>query len=552
MATYDLVLIHPPAVYDFREKPVFPGALGRTMASVQFNKVPIGMLSIADYLDRHGYRVVVDNLCDRMLTVPGFDAEQHLRELSARVYGVGLSFQQHAPGALAIAKLIKNLHPDALVIMGGLTATRFHEEIIAKYEFVDAVVRAEAEKPLLELLRAYETHGKLTATPNLTYRAGAGAPTVTPLMEASRDLDDFEFTRLDLLEPQTSVHIPDAPSRWSLVVCRGCAYDCTICGGSAYTYEKYLGMSRPAFRSPAKIVSDIQKLIAQNVRFIGLYQDPRAGGKHYWQDLLSLLIKEQPDFERLSLDLLAPAGEDFISEVAKIGRNIVFHFCPDTGSDAVRQTLGRHYSTEAIRETIKLCLKYRVPVTNFFSVGLAGETEREMRETWHLWQELDALNKEAFRSRGMEHLKDAVPASGQVLGPIVVDPGSRAFDDPEAHGYHLLYKDLETYAGALQQPSWDQWLNYETELLAKPAILDMIYQTLEFTIDQYEREGLYGGSQAFYERCHLHADKVIVGEMANVRGIADPVEREQRVIKLRETLDALEKKRTFFGMAFIK
>ncbi len=552
MPAYDVVLIHPPAVYDFREKPIFPGALGRTMASVQFNKVPVGMLSIAEYLDRHGYSVVVDNLCDRMVTVPGFDVQEHLRGYSAGIFGVGLNFQQHAPGALAIAKLLKEMHPGSLVIMGGLTATRFHEEIIAKYEYVDAVVRAEAEKPLLELVRAYEKHGRLTPTSNLTFREGAGAPTVTPLRDASRDLDDFEFTRLDLLEPQTSVHIPDAPSRWSLAVCRGCAYDCAICGGSAYTYSKYLGMARPAFRSPAKILSDIHSLIAQNVRFIGLYQDPRAGGKHYWQDLLSRLIKERPKFERLSLDILAPAGEDFISQVAQIGPNVILHFCPDTGSDEVRRTLGRHYSSEAVRETIRACLKHRIPVTNFFSVGLAGETEKEMRETWQLWQELDALNKEAFKASGMQYVKEAIPAGGQVLGPIVLDPGSRAFDDPEAHGYRLLYKSLEEYVEALSQPSWDQWLNYETGLLDRRALVDMIYQTLEFVIDQREREGLYGGSEAFYERCHLHADRVIVDEMANVRAIADPEEREQRTIRMRETLDTLEQKRKFFTMAFLR
>jgi B12-binding domain/radical SAM domain protein len=551
MSAYDIVLIHPPAVFDFRKKPIFPGALGRTMASVQFNKVPIGMLSIADYLDRHGYKVVVDNLCDRMLTVPGFDVEQHLREYSAQIYAVGLNFQQHAPGALAIAKLCKDLHPDALVIMGGLTATRFHEEIIAKYEFVDAVVRAEAEKPLLELMRAYETHGRLTPTPNLTFRAGPGAPTVTPLMEASRDLDDFEFTRLDLLSPQTSVYIPDAPSRWSLVVSRGCAYDCTICGGSAYTYEKYLGMSRPAFRSPAKLVADIKRLVDQNVRFIGLYQDPRVGGKSYWQELFARLIEERPRFERLSLDLLAPAGEDYISEIAKIGRNVILHFCPDTGSDEVRRTLGRHYSNDAIRETIKTCLKYRIPVTNFFSVGLAGESEKEMRETWKLWQELDALNKETLRDGGFDYVKNAIPTGGQVLGPIVLDPGSRAFDDPQAHGYRLLYKDLEQYVEALSQPTWDQWLNYETELLDKSKIVDMIYQTTEFTIDQRERQGLYGGSEAHYERCHLHADRVILDEMAKVRALGDPEKSEDRAVAMRETLDALERKRTFFQMTFL-
>ena len=552
VAAYDVVLIHPPAVYDFREKPIFPGALGRTMASVQFNKVPIGMLSIAEYLDRHGYTVIVDNLCDRMLTVPGFDVEQHLRGYSARVFGIGLSFQQHAPGALAIAKLCKELHPDSLVIMGGLTATRFHEEIVEKYEFVDAVVRAEAEKPLLELMRAYDTHGRLTATPNLTYRADDGAPTITPLMEASRDLDEFDFTRLDLLDPQTSVHIPGAPSRWSLVVCRGCAYDCTICGGSAYTYEKYLGMPRPAFRSPAKIVDDIKKLVAQDVRFIGLYQDPRVGGRHYWQELLSRIAEERPAFERLSFDLLAPAGEEFISAVAKIGRNVIIHFCPDTGSDAVREKLGRHYSSDDIRATIKACLKYRIPVTNFFSVGLAGETEAEMRETWKLWEELDALNRDAFTGLDRDFLQTTIPNGGQVLGPIVLDPGSRAFDDPEACGYRPLYKDLEEYVEALSQPSWDQWLNYETDLLDKSHILDLIFQTTEFSIDQREREGLYGGAQAYYERCHLHADRVIVDELAKLTATADPEERQRRAIAMRETLDTLEKKGTFFTMTFVK
>ena len=59
-------------------------------------------------------------------------------------------------------------------------------------------------------------------------------------------------------------------------------------------------------------------------------------------------------------------------------------------------------------------------------------------------------------------------------GSIVLDPGSRAFDEPEACGYSLLYKDLEQYVEGLSQPSWDQWLNYETDLLDKTAILDMI------------------------------------------------------------------------------
>jgi radical SAM superfamily enzyme YgiQ (UPF0313 family) len=281
MPNYDVIFIHPPAIFDFRKKALFPGAMGSSVEQVQFNKVPIGLLSLAEYLDRHGYKVVVDNLCDRMVGSAAFNAEKHLKSLSARVFAVGLHFQQHAPGAIEVARLCKQYHPDSLVVMGGLTATRFHEEIIQKYEFVDAVIRAEAEKPFLQFMRTLENNQPLSATPNLTFRDDKGQARVTPLLQASQNLDDFEYTRFDLLEPRTSIFTPGEVPRWSLEVCRGCAYNCAICGGSAYTYKKYLGLEQPAFRSASKIREDILKLNAQGVGVIGLYQDPRMGGPAY-------------------------------------------------------------------------------------------------------------------------------------------------------------------------------------------------------------------------------------------------------------------------------
>ena len=135
MPNYDVIFIHPPAIFDFRKKPLFPGAMGSTVEGVQFNKVPIGLLSLAEYLDRHGYKVKVDNLCDRMVNDPAFEAEKHLKKLSARIYALGLHFQQHSPGAIEVARLLKQYHPGSFVVLGGLTATRFNEEIIQKYPF---------------------------------------------------------------------------------------------------------------------------------------------------------------------------------------------------------------------------------------------------------------------------------------------------------------------------------------------------------------------------------------------------------------------------------
>ena len=546
MKSYDVILFHPPAVYDFRYTPLFPGAFGRTVEGLQFTKVPIGMLSIADYIDRNGYRVILDNLGDRMTNDPDFDPEGHIRECSSQIYAVGMHFQQHSQGAIEIARLCKRYHPNSLVIVGGLTATCFHEEIIEKYDFIDGVIRAEAEKPLLRLVQAYEKNGRLTDTPNLTYRSGEGEIIVTPMMDASYDLDDFEYTRFDLIEPKNSIFSTDSVSRYSLEVCRGCTYNCSICGGSAYTYKKYLGMKKPAFRSPGKVVHDIKRLNDHGIYFIGLFQDARMAGKKYWQELFDLLIKERPVIERLSLDILAPVDEEFIKQASRVSRNLILHLCPDTGSDEVRRLLGRNYTNKKLLETIKLCHKYHVPVTNFFSVGLAGETERHMKETWELWKKLDEMDNEALMKGYFGDIESSVPIGGQIFGPIVIDPGSRAFDDPEQYGYKLLYKNLEEYIEWLSKPSWHQWLNYETLVADKSTIVEMIHSSIEFTIDQREKYRVYSSEQAYFERCKIEADRAVINKIDEIMDIKDPDERMRNIITVRKTLDEMERNGWFF------
>jgi B12-binding domain/radical SAM domain protein len=538
MPNYDVIFIHPPAIFDFRKKALFPGAMGSSVEQVQFNKVPIGLLSLAEYLDRHGYKVVVDNLCDRMVGSAAFNAEKHLKSLSARVFAVGLHFQQHAPGAIEVARLCKQYHPDSLVVMGGLTATRFHEEIIQKYEFVDAVIRAEAEKPFLQFMRTLENNQPLSATPNLTFRDDKGQARVTPLLQASQNLDDFEYTRFDLLEPRTSIFTPGEVPRWSLEVCRGCAYNCAICGGSAYTYKKYLGLEQPAFRSASKIREDILKLNAQGVRVIGLYQDPRMGGTAYCRDLFAVLKEPQLKIDRLSLDLLAPADEEFIKSIAALGRQVTVHICPDTGSDSVRRQLGRHYTTAELLKTIQLCHKYLIPVTTFFSTGLAGETRQEMLETWELWDKLSSLENISMARGDSLGLGSGVPLGGPIMGPILLDPGSPAFDSPQQYGYKLLYQNLKEYIAGLSGPSWLQWLNYETSEMNKQAIVEMNMQSVAFAIEQRESYGWYDADQAAVERQKLKSDILAVTEVYRILQITDKKEQEVQLKTLKAKLSA--------------
>jgi radical SAM superfamily enzyme YgiQ (UPF0313 family) len=429
------------------------------------------------------------------------------------------------------------MHPGAQVVIGGLTATCFHEEIIRKYEFVDAVIRGEAEKPFLEFMKGLDKYGKITGTPNLTRRFG-GDIEVTPLMEPSTRTDEFEFTRYDLLDPKTSVFNDAAPSRGSLTICRGCAYNCTSCGASAYSYRKYLGMKTPSFRSPEKIISDIRKLNEQGIRQIGLYQDLRMGGREYWKKTLSLLRSEKLGIERLTLDLLAPADADFIREVATTGIETIMYICPDSGCDEVRKRQGRNYSKEELLDSIKLCHRYHLPVTVFFSAGLSGETRETMMETWKLWDEICLLNRKEINRGGNGNISCNVLAEGPILGPIIIEPGSLSFDYPEKYGYKKVYRTLEEYIESQAKPSWHQWLNYETEELDRSGLVDLNYDALERFINKRKQFGAYGDNNlAECEMMLAKADRMANEEVDRIMGIEDDEEKESRLNALKEALD---------------
>ena len=55
----DLILLHAPSVYDFRQKTILYGPVSDLIPpSPVFEMYPIGLTSIAEYLEKAGYRVV--------------------------------------------------------------------------------------------------------------------------------------------------------------------------------------------------------------------------------------------------------------------------------------------------------------------------------------------------------------------------------------------------------------------------------------------------------------------------------------------------------------
>ena len=100
----DLVLIHPPSVYDFRQETILQGPIADAVPSTdEFEMYPAGLTCIAAYLAKNQYNVRIVNLAYRMLKDDQYNAQKHLRNFHAPVFGIDLHWLPHAHGALAIA-----------------------------------------------------------------------------------------------------------------------------------------------------------------------------------------------------------------------------------------------------------------------------------------------------------------------------------------------------------------------------------------------------------------------------------------------------------------
>src|SRR5271157_3782724 len=160
MANLDLMLLHAPSVYDFRNKSILYGPVSDLVPSTPvFEMYPIGFTTMAEYLERHGLRTRILNLAVRMLEDPAFNVEETIRRSDAAAFGIDLHWLPHAHGSIEVARIVKRLHPDRPVIFGGFSSTYFHRELI-QYAAVDFVVRGDStEAPMLALVEYIRSGG---------------------------------------------------------------------------------------------------------------------------------------------------------------------------------------------------------------------------------------------------------------------------------------------------------------------------------------------------------------------------------------------------------
>jgi B12-binding domain/radical SAM domain protein len=473
----DLLLLHAPSVYDFRERSILYGPVSDMVpSSTVFEMYPLGFLTIASYLHDHGLNVRIVNLALRMMNDRRFDVPRFLAPLRPRAIGIDLHWLPHAHGALEVARIAKEQHPDIPVIMGGLSASYFHEELI-NYPQVDFVLRGDStEPPLHQLLVALQRGGPLAKIANLTWKAG-DTVRVNPHRFVPLSLDYVDLRPelvADMVMRYRDLESTLPLQHWwrnpitALFTVKGCSHACVTCGASRTTCTHLTRRQRPAFRSAASLVANLTAISRLSRAPIVLVGDVlQAGADHAHEVLERLQRARLPNeivFEFLDLP---PAA--FLREIDRHVGAWSMELSPDSHDRQIRQAQDGEpaYSNADMEAVFSEALRLRCRrIDVFFMIGLPQQTRASVMETVDYCERLFQIADQRLA------------CFISPLGPFI-DPGSRGFEEPERFGYRLFARTLEEHRQLLVQPTWERILNYETHWMTRRELVDATYDAAE-------------------------------------------------------------------------
>jgi radical SAM superfamily enzyme YgiQ (UPF0313 family) len=409
---------------------------------IWINFLPMGLLALADLLQRNGFSARVAHLGVEWIEDPRFSIIDYIREKSPRIVALDLHWHHQSFDVMETVKKIKVAFPEVFVFLGGYTASFFHEEIMRNFDEVDGIIRGEAEVPILELAKALLQKGDLFSVPNLTWRR-KGRVLVNPLSytASESDLNRLSFTNFPLLknystyiryigQPFYVKGVSKEKNFWMysmkspiyhLTVGRGCPVQCTWCSGNIPSQKTITGRKEVTFRGVEQVLQSIREALAYGYETFHICFDPYPQRPEYFLKLFSRIREEKICMDCFFESFGLPTV-DFIKSFKATfpGPKSFIALSPDVGSDRLRNIhKGNTYTNRALIECLNRLEEHKVFCDLFFTFGVPFESIDDVKRTIRLQR---AIRARYSNVRGIRTFT------------IEMEPGSPWHLDPEAHG----------------------------------------------------------------------------------------------------------------------
>lgn len=351
-----------------------------------FHQTPYGLFALGAGALRAGHQVKVINLS----SYPWAEVERVIAALDADVFGLSC-WTANRRGVAYVAELVKRVHPNARVVIGGPHATPLAPELLAHVPAFDLVCLGESDDTFLDLLARHERGESWVGTPGTVARDGA---------RIVRGPERPQIKSLDsLATPQAyfPTHI--------LMTSRGCPWACTFCGAETSWGRGFRANSIDYVLDAMEAV-----LPTLSVKMIQIKDDTFTTNKKRVLDFCKALRARNLGV-LWSCDTRVDLLTDELCKEMRLAGCSRLSLGVESGSQQVLDAIDKKITPDEIARSTELAKKYGIKVRYYMMLGNRGETRETFEETLRFLE----------RARPHEY----------VFSCLSIYPGTRDFEDAE-------------------------------------------------------------------------------------------------------------------------
>ncbi len=396
--------------------------------SIRRLATPLGLMYIAAVLENDYQVKIIDSTCDGYYNhyfnddktyitygLSDKDLKKQIEDYKPDIAGITCMFTARTKDALRTCQLVKEVDKAIPVVMGGLQASLFPEEMLNS-GFVDFIIMGEGEFRLKNLIESLNK-GKTPVFDGIAYIKN-GQYIEKPMQSRILDLDSIPLPARHLVDMDKYIEIgvPFAPfSRRDrveqILTSRGCPQRCNFCSSVNYWGRKFRA------RSVDNIINEVENLINKyQIEEIQFTDDNMTLDRKRAMELFTKLKDFNLSWCAANGLMTMTLDEKMIKLMSQSGAYQIA--CAiESGSERVRENIihKKVPPIERVKKLVDTAHENGIQVHSTFIVGFPGETMEEINLT------LDYPFKVGFDS-----------ASFFIATPL---PGSELYDYCREKGY---------------------------------------------------------------------------------------------------------------------
>lgn len=351
---------------------------------------PLGILSIAAWLDKEGHEVFVHDC----LGPRGSQSNAAHAETILNYHPDLVGFSATTSGFLDgydLAARIKTARPGIQIVFGGVHISALGAILLKDFEHIDFLCRGEGEVTLAQLASG-KPHEQIEG---LIWRNGGRAVT-NPGRTVIKDLDTLPFPAYDKLKGfPRGYNLPlfsfILSSGATMVTSRGCPYQCSYCDRSVFKKSYRINSAEYVYEHMLYLRKQF------GVRHINIYDDLFTANRRRIIKLCNRLI-QKPLGMHFNCAIRAGQVDDELLRMLKKAGCLMLSLGIETGDTDLLEFHKPGVNADDIRRTVKQIQANRLRVKGLFMMGLPGETEASIQKTsdYVMSLDLDDMNMSKF------------------------------------------------------------------------------------------------------------------------------------------------------------